>query len=298
VSPDLSDLLAQLRLPDSYGETIDSVCRPLAERIVGWRAVAGRSVIVGLCGPQGSGKSTLCVVLAALIKTRGLNIAVLGIDDLYLPKARRSAMAAAIHPLFATRGPPGTHDVALALRLFDALTNAAPAHTIRLPVFDKAADDRVAETLWPETVAPVDVLLFEGWCVGARPQGAASLAKPLNELEAQEDPDGRWRALVEAALAGPYQTLFARLNHLILLRPPSFETVHAWRAEQEEKLAKRLAETPGASGRAMSEGELRRFIQHYERLTRHMMAGGPKIADLVIEFDADRRPLTLSEPRS
>ncbi len=290
MSLDLSDLLAQLRLPDSYGETIKSVCRPLAERIAGWRVVAGHNVIVGLCGPQGSGKSTLCAVLAALIKAQGLSVAVLGIDDLYLPKPRRAAMAAAIHPLFATRGPPGTHDVALGLRLFDALTNAGPDRPVRLPIFDKAADDRMAETLWPETVAPVDVLLFEGWCVGVRPQGAASLAKPLNELEAQEDPDGRWRALVEAALAGPYQTLFARLNHLILLRPPSFEIVYAWRAEQEEKLAKRLAETPGSLGCAMSEGELRRFIQHYERLTRHIMASGAKFADLVIELDAARQP--------
>ena len=77
-----------------------------------------------------------------------------------------------------------------------------------LPRFDKATDDRKPAEAWPVVAAPVDVVLFEGWCVGARPDpDPARLAQPINALEAEADPDGVWRRRIEAALAGPYQGL-------------------------------------------------------------------------------------------
>jgi D-glycerate 3-kinase len=287
--PDLPDL----DLPDGYAAMIDPLCRPLADAIAGWRQDALRPIVVGVCGPQGSGKSTLCTVVAALLAERRLRTAVLGLDDLYLPKARRAAMAAAIHPLFKTRGPPGAHDIALGLSVLDALTGDGPPGDIALPAFDKASDDRRPPDQWPHIMAPVDVVLFEGWCVGARPQASAALAAQINTLEAEEDPTGRWRASVEAALAGPYQTLFSRLDRLILLKAPNFEQVYAWRAEQEAKLAARLAAAPDPSRRTMSPDELRRFIRHYERLTRHILTEMPSRSDVVVELGPGREVLGL-----
>lgn len=283
--------LRDLDLPNGYEAMIDTLCRPLADAIAGWRREALRPIVVGVCGPQGSGKSTLCTVVAALLEARALRTAVLGLDDLYLPKARRAALAAAIHPLFKTRGPPGTHEVTLGLKVLDALTLGGPEETVALPTFDKASDDRRAPDQWPRIKTPFDVVLFEGWCVGARPQASAALAKPINTLEAEEDPAGRWRASVEAALAGPYQTLFGRLDRLILLKAPSFEQVYAWRAEQEAKLAASLEAAPDPDRRTMSPDELRRFIMHYERLTRHILAEMPSRADVVVELGTGREVL-------
>jgi D-glycerate 3-kinase len=287
--PDLSDL----DLPRGYEAMIDPLCRPLADAIAGWRREALRPIMVGVCGPQGSGKSTLCTAVAALLAARNLRTAVLGLDDLYLPKARREALSAAIHPLFKTRGPPGTHDVALGLRVLDALTGDGPAGDVALPTFDKASDDRRAPDLWPHVKTPVDIVLFEGWCVGARPQASAALAAPINALETEEDPAGRWRASVEAALAGPYQTLFGRLDRLILLKAPSFEQVYTWRAEQEAALAACLEAAPEPGRRTMAPDELRRFIMHYERLTRHILTEMPSRADVVVELGPGREVLGL-----
>jgi D-glycerate 3-kinase len=287
--PDLSDL----DLPRGYEAMIDPLCRPLADAIAGWRREALRPIVVGVCGPQGSGKSTLCTVVVALLAERNVRTAVLGLDDLYLPKARREALATAIHPLFKTRGPPGTHDVALGLRVLDALTRDGPAGDVALPTFDKASDDRRAPDRWPHVITPVDIVLFEGWCVGAKPQASAALAAPINALEAEEDPAGRWRASVEAALAGPYQTLFGRLDRLILLKAPSFEQVYTWRAEQEAALAARLETAPDPGRRTMAPDELRRFIMHYERLTRHILAEMPSRADLVVELGPGREVVGL-----
>jgi len=284
MSPNLRDL----DLPDGYDATIESLCRPLADVIAGWRREALRPIVVGVCGAQGSGKSTLCTVVAALLTERNWRTAVLGLDDLYLPKAQRAALAAAIHPLFRTRGPPGTHEVVLGLRVLDALTGDGPPGDVALPTFDKASDNRRPPDQWPHIKTPVDVVLFEGWCVGARPQASAALAAPINALEAEEDASGRWRASVEAALAGPYQTLFGRLDRLILLKAPSFDQVYAWRAEQEARLARRLEASPDPARRTMSPDELHRFIMHYERLTRHILAEMPSRADIVVELGLGR----------
>ena len=203
---------------------------PLAKRILdAWRA-RGACLVVGIAGPQGCGKSTTVIALRQLLKSGGLRVAVLSLDDLYLTHAARVALAAQVHPLLVTRGVPGTHDVALGLDLLDALV---AGRDVRLPRFDKAADTRLDPSGWDAVKGPVDIVLFEGWCVGTAPQDPASLIEPVNGLERDEDSGAVWRGWVNAVLAGPYQDLFARLNLRIQFRAPDFETVILWRIEQE-----------------------------------------------------------------
>lgn len=278
----LIDFLAAERLPESFRETVSTICEPLAAFARGLRHDRGQPVLIGLCGSQGSGKSTIAAATVALLQAEGLSAVALSLDDVYLAGAARARLAREVHPLFATRGPPGTHDVSLAEAVLDRLR--APGE-VALPAFDKAADEPRPRETWREVMAPVDVVVFEGWCVGARPQDPADLQAPINALEAQEDPDGVWRGYVNAQLAGPYQALFARLDALALLQAPSFEVVLGWRAEQEEKLIAR-------AGRGMSAAELARFIGHYERLTRWILAEMPQRADLVFPLSAERRPIT------
>jgi D-glycerate 3-kinase len=250
-----------------------------------------RPVVIGICGAQGSGKTTLAKAAAQACADKGHAATMLSIDDLYLTRAEREELAQTVHPLFVTRGPPGTHDLKLGGRLLDALVRD---EAVRLPRFDKANDDRSPPDAWVPAPPACKVLLLEGWCVGARPQDESELVQPLNELEAREDGDGTWRRHVNRVLGGAYKRFFARIDKLAMLAAPGFEVVHAWRLQQEEELRGSIGSDATA---VMSESEIARFIQHYERLSRHMLAEMPGRADLLIRLDAERRPLEITRSR-
>jgi D-glycerate 3-kinase len=278
------------RLPDSYAKTVAGYVAPLAGRIRDLHGKLGRPVIVGINGAQGSGKSTLALFLSHWLRREtGDATACLSIDDIYLTKAERQALSHTLHPLFATRGVPGTHDTALGRDVLDAVTAPGSRRTVSVPAFDKASDDRLPEAQWPRVDAPVDVVLFEGWCVGARPQDPAELTEPINALEAKEDADAVWRRTVNERLASDYAELFGRLDMLVMLHVPSFDKVLEWRGLQEQKLRERLNRNSGSSAApgGLSDAELLRFIQHFERLTRHMLETMPVYADAVIDIGAD-----------
>lgn len=284
----VEDFIARHRLPADYAGAVRKVVVPLAKRLYDSHQQSGRPLLVGVSGAQGSGKTTLALILAEwLERERGLSTTCLSLDDLYLRRAERMELSHSVHSLFETRGVPGTHDVSWAKRLFDGLTELDHPKTLAIPVFDKSLDDRAPPGRWPSIDAPVDVVLFEGWCVGARPQPGAALAMPVNALEAERDSSGKWRRYVNQRLATDYAALFARLELLIMLRIPSFGKVLKWRSLQERKLRERLHDRsrllPGPA--ALSEAQLATFVQHYERLTRHMLKTMPSYADAVIDLD-------------
>lgn len=278
-SPAITALIAAEGLPAAYRDTVQRFWQPLAATIAVVAARAGQPLIVGINGSQGSGKSTLCRFLEVLLREgHRFNAATLSLDDLYLTRRERTQLAATVHPLLATRGVPGTHDVALGEAVLAAVRQGRAG--LRLPRFDKACDDRAPEAGWPAITAPIDVLLFEGWCMAAAPQTPADLAAPINTLEADEDADGAWRAYVNAALEGPYRALFAEIDFLVMLATPGFEAVLGWRQEQERNLRER-------KGGGMADSEVARFVMHYERLTRHLLAELPDRADMVVTLGAD-----------
>ena len=239
-----------------------------------------RPMLIGICGSQGSGKSTACARVARNLKDSGISSAIVSLDDLYLSRAAREDLARRVHPLLLTRGVPGTHEISLGLDTFAAL---ATRGRVLLPRFDKARDDREPESRWEALDAPPDVVLFEGWCIGAKPQPTRLLDAPTNSLEEKEDPDGRWRHYVNEKLTHEYQQLFAPIDFLVLLAAPAFEVVARWRMEQERQLR---ASQQGA--RVMTDSEIGRFVQHYERLTRHILTEMPARADLVLRLDEAR----------
>lgn len=259
---------------------------PLAQ----WIAAQGRArpgcLVIGINGAQGTGKSTLAGVVRQFLDLLDLRSAVLALDDLYLPRARRLDLAASVHPLLTTRGVPGTHDVNLGIELLDRLRTLRAGESLSLPRFDKASDDRIESARWSTVSGPLDVILFEGWCVGTPPQGEAALAQPVNALEANEDGDGRWRRWVNERLAQDYARLFAPIDRLVFLNAPAFAQVFEWRQQQEADTARIAGST---ATRLLDDGALRRFIGHYERLTRHALATLPQRADVVVDLDADHR---------
>lgn len=279
---DLDRFIAEEGLPESFRRTAELICEPLAARAQRRRIDRKRCAVIGLCGAQGSGKSTVAKYAARLLEARGMRTVALSLDDFYLTHDARQRLAKEVHPLLAVRGPPGTHDVGMAGAAIDQLRSKGK---VTLPRFDKATDNRTPRGTWTTVASPVDVVLLEGWCVGAVSQGRAALATPVNDLERDEDPKAVWRTYINDQLDGPYQALFARLHDLILLEAPNFEVVAGWRAEQEAKLRAR-------GGGGMDEAEIARFVSHYERLTRWILAEMPQRADWVITLDADRQPYT------
>ncbi|MCW4462790.1 kinase [Sphingomonas sp. BT-65] len=247
-----------------------------------WLEASPRPLILGICGSQGSGKSTLA---RGLVERLGVRAAILSLDDLYLSRALRADLAREVHPLLATRGVPLTHDVALGCAILDEVKAGRP---VRLPRFDKASDEPLPETQWQPVDAPLDLLIFEGWCVGAAAQHASERVEPINDLEREHDADGRWRRAVNAALAGPYQALFARIDRLVLLAAPGFEVVRDWRAQQEAELRATLAAVGRDPALAMTDAQVARFIQHYERITRAILDEMPGRADLTLRLDPGR----------
>ena len=280
--------LARHRLPDSYLVYARKWFAPLAGWLVEHQKGANRPILVALNGSQGSGKSTVCDYLRETLEhDHGLKAIALSIDDFYLTLDRRRELAATVHPLLATRGVPGTHDMTLLRHTLDGLLAPDAGGPVEIPRFDKARDDRLPREAWDSVNDGVDVVLLEGWCVGVRPQQEGELAVPVNALERQEDPQGRWRALVNDTITREFMPLYARVDQWVMLCAPSFDCVYQWRLEQERKLAD-LQASPG-DNRIMDEGQLARFIQFYERLTRHCLNDLPPRVHHLYRLDTRRQ---------
>lgn len=299
----IDKFVAEQRLPDSYREQVRNWLLPLAWILRDLADGSSRPLRIGVGGAQGSGKSTLAALLPRLLASWELRTVSLSVDDFYLSRAQRLSLAETAHPLLATRGAPGTHELDLMVSVLDELERGGNGDSVSLPMFDKSADDRVDPIDW--TGGRPDLILLEGWFVGVSPQGAEELRQPVNTLEAEEDRDCVWRNFVNDRLADYHERVFASLDRLIFLCAPDFESVYRWRGLQEKK----LRESAKADGGAiMNEAQLRRFIGHYERLTRHALATLPEQADWMFVLDdsqqivarVDRMPdqaLSASWPR-
>lgn len=290
-SAQLAEALAARDLPASMAGAVQQHYRPLA-RWLAERSAADGAPLIGLNGAQGTGKSTLARLLCWLLEEiHGLRVAVLSLDDFYLGHAARAELARTVHPLLQTRGVPGTHDLPSLQACIGSL-RAADAHSrTRLPAFVKVQDDLAPVSDWPQFRGRPDLILLEGWCVGTPPQSGEALRAPCNELERQADPDGRWREWVNQQLAGPYAALFGEISALIQLAAPDFETVFAWRKRQEVG----NAASGGAAG--MNDAQLRHFIAHYERLTRHGLRVLPATADVRIQLNHEHGVAAVSYAR-
>lgn len=259
----------------------------VAEALAAALAAATRPAIFALVGLQGSGKSTLAAQMAAMARAQDLSVAVLSLDDFYLTHAQRQTLAQQVHPLLAMRGPPGTHDIALACRTLDALRAASP---VALPRFDKLSDDRLPEARWPRVDGSVDLVIFEGWCLKTPPESAEALGEPINALEREGDPDGHWRRWCNQALERDYPALWQRLDTLWFLRGPGFEVVPDWRWQQEQAL-----QHADPSKTAMTRPQIDRFVQLFERVSRQALRTLPAIAQRTVDLDAQRRPVEPQE---
>ena len=237
--------------------------------------------VLGINGAQGSGKSTLAAFLVEYLRQQdGLRALAVSLDDFYLSRAARTHLATSVHPLLITRGVPGTHDVQRGIACLRALRQGEPC---ALPRFSKATDDALGAEEDLHIREQPDLVLFEGWCVGTPPQDEQALAAPINELERNEDADGRWRQQVNQQLAGAYAEWFAELDALVYLQVPGWTQVREWRGQQERETSAKH----GAPSALLDPAARGRFLQHYQRLTEQAWQTLPKLADVTLELGLD-----------
>lgn len=272
--------LEQHRLPESYLAVAQKWFAPVANLVIEHQNSANRPWLLALNGSQGSGKTTLSDYLRAFFNARDLSCVSLSLDDFYLTRAERQALAQKVHPLLATRGVPGTHDVGLMSETIDRLMAGEGA---AIPRFDKAVDDRRPASAWDRVDEGVNIILLEGWCLGATACPIDDLIEPINDLERIEDRDCQWRQYSNQVLGTGFPPIYARVDEWIMLRAPSFDCVYRWRLEQEHK----LAAVSNGSG-VMSDAEVARFIQFYQRLTERCLEQLPRQVNHLFTLDEQR----------
>lgn len=290
----------------------------IISRLKQHRAKHDTPFFIGLNGVQGVGKTTLVTTLQQTLSSPPHNNPTLtfSIDDLYLPRHAQTALAEShpTNPLVQHRGQPSTHDVRLGLSLFYDLKNRV--QNVRIPSYDKSAHhgkgDRVDEAKWNVVNrpgdAPIDVVIFEGWCVGFRPLANAEIEQKWRHaveadtqlLNSGKPPSGRLGSnSLESALfvnnaLRSYDELTDYLDAFVFLDAENTQYVYDWRLEQERKMR-------DEKNSGMTDEQVDKFVDGYypayelftERLRRGIFK---KIGrQLTLEVGRDRRVLKCKE---
>jgi len=243
-----------------------------------------KPLIIGLAGGQGSGKTTISSILTLILqKYFKLNVFKVSIDDFYKTRKDRKLLSKNKHTLLMTRGVPGTHDIDLMLNFFKKI-KSKNFKILQIPTFNKAIDDRYPKSLWQKIKLKPDVIIFEGWCVGAKAQSKSQLKKPINSLEKVHDQEGRWRFYVNNQLKTKYKILFKQLDGLLYLKAKNFNLLKKWRLKQERKL---LVQTKNKKNlKIMSDNEVVDFMQTYQRITQQMFRDAVKSSSIIMNLNS------------
>ena len=246
-----------------------------------------KPLIIGLAGGQGSGKTTVSSILALILKKYfKLNVFKVSIDDFYKTRKDRKSLSKNKHSLLMTRGVPGTHDIDLMLNFFKQIKNKN-FKSLQIPTFNKAIDDRCQKSLWYKIKTKPDVVIFEGWCVGARPQLNSQLKKPINSLEKVHDHGAKWRTYVNNQLKTKYNALFKQLDGLLYLKAKNFSLLREWRLKQERKL---WVQTKNKKNlKIMSSGDVINFMQTYQRITQQMFKDAIKSSSVIMNLNSNHQ---------
>ena len=246
-----------------------------------------KPLIIGLAGGQGSGKTTISSILSIILKKYfKLNVFIISIDDFYKTRKDRKSLSENKHSLLMTRGVPGTHDIDLILNFFKQIKDKN-FKSLQIPTFNKAIDDRCQKSLWYKIKTKPDVVIFEGWCVGARPQLNSQLKKPINSLEKVHDQGAKWRTHVNNQLKTKYNALFKQLDGLLYLKAKNFSLLREWRLKQERKL---WVQTKNKKNlKIMSSGDVINFMQTYQRITQQMFKDAIKSSSVIMNLNSNHQ---------
>jgi len=240
-------------------------------------------LIIGLAGGQGTGKTTITSIITIILKKYfKLDVFKISIDDFYKTIKQRTLLSKNKHPLLMTRGVPGTHDIDIMLNFFKRI-KVKNFKILKLPKFNKGVDDRYKQSLWYKIQSKPDIVILEGWCVGARSQNSKELKKPVNSLEKTLDQNFKWRQYVNYQLKTKYKKLFNQLDYILFLKAKNFSLLRRWRLKQEKKLW--LKSKNKKNLKIMNKSEVKNFMDTYQRITQQMFKDMPKYSSIVMNLN-------------
>lgn len=231
---------------------------------------------IGLNGVQGAGKTVLVSSLAQTLSSPPHNLptCVFSLDDLYLTHSDQVQLAQTNpeNPLLQHRGQPGTHDIPLALEIFQKLEKG---DGVRIAKYNKSLfsgqGDRQLESEWDQVNASSDqkvkIVIFEGWCVGFQSLKPSELqSKQANAEDARKADDGKYQGrlghnTLQSVTAindslKQYSKLWQYFNVFVHIDAADPLFVYKWRLEQE-------ATTKREKGGGMSDDEVKKFVDGY-----------------------------------
>ncbi len=251
------------------------------------KSVNKKPYFVGLAGGQGTGKTTTSSIIKIILeKYFKLKVFKISIDDFYKTRKERIALSKKVHPMLLIRGVPGTHDINMMLDFFKK-SKAKKFKKLKLPNFNKAIDDRFAKNKWNKINRRPDIVIFEGWCVGARAETNNTLKKSINSMEKANDQKLIWRKYVNQQLKTKYKKLYSQLNCMIYLKAKNFSLLQKWRLKQERKL--RLKTKKKSVHKIMSKRDVINFMQTYQRITQNMFKNMPKYASIIVNLNSNHQ---------
>jgi D-glycerate 3-kinase len=264
---------------DEILEMLWNVWLPLATKLASQRQATGRPVIQGILGGQGTGKTTMCKALSLILQQLGYCTLSLSLDDLYKTYSDRLILQQQ-DPRLIWRGPPGTHDIELGLSVLDQIQECKSP--VIVPRFDKSAYSGAGDRTTPEIVENVDIVLFEGWFVGARPIDPTKFKTAPSPIFTEDDK--AFARDINSKLNN-YLPLWERLHSLIVLYPSDYRFCVEWRKQAEQQMI-----AAGKSG--MSEQEIEEFVNYFWRSLHPELFIKPLIessafVNLVIEIHRD-----------
>ena len=246
-----------------------------------------RPYFVGLAGGQGTGKTTSSSLIKIILtKYFKLKVFKISIDDFYKTRKERIRLSKRVHPMLLTRGVPGTHDIDMMLNFFKK-AKSKKFKRLKLPTFNKAIDDRSNKKGWYDLKEKPDVIIFEGWCVGAKAEKINTLNKTINLMEKNKDKKKIWRKYVNQQLKSKYKNLYSQLNCLIYLRAKNFNLLQKWRLKQERKLL--LSSKKNSKLKIMNKEDVLSFMQTYQRVTQNMFKNMPKYASIILNLNSNHQ---------
>jgi len=158
---------------------------------------------------------------------------------------------------------------------------------LKLPTFNKAIDDRFNKKRWYDLKKRPDIIIFEGWCVGAKSEKNTTLKKTINSMEKAKDQKQIWRKYVNQQLKYKYKKLYSQLNCLIYLKAKNFNLLQKWRLKQERKLW--IKSKVKSNSKIMSRGDVINFMQTYQRITQNMFRYMPKYASIILKLNTNHQ---------
>lgn len=234
------------------------------------------TLIVGILGGQGTGKTTLTQILTEIWQCLELTSIAVSLDDLYKTYAERQELLKQDSRLI-WRGPSGTHDILLGLEMFDRIKKEK--YPLEIPRFDKSLHHGMGDRVASEIVTQADIILFEGWFLGMHPVTETAFINPPYPIITEED---RQFALDNNRRLKEYLPLWEKLDYLIILKGADYRYSLPWRKEAEHKMIQQ-----GKTG--MNDTEIEQFVHYFWKALHPKIYLPPLLnyANLIVNLELD-----------